>query len=104
MKVDIYYKPTCPWCNKALNILEHQSITYRAFDISENPKLRKEMISRMENPSGHITVPQIFINWGHEDGYDDIDLEAAGPDQRFGAYIEIGGYDQLYEMFKNNLL
>lgn len=84
MKVDIYYKPTCPYCHKALDILDHKGIKYNSYDIVQNPKKKEEMIQRMGDRIGKVplTVPQIFIDWKDN-----------------GKYEGIGGYDSLYQLY-----
>ena len=70
--VTMYYKPTCPYCQRA-----HQLLTaYEGIDISREPERREEMIARA---GGRKTVPQIFIGDTHVGGCDDLHaLEAAG--------------------------
>lgn len=67
--VIIYYRPTCPYCRKALELLESKpTLNITKLNINEHPELREEMI----NKSGRTTVPQIFIDGEHIGGCDDL--------------------------------
>ncbi len=76
-KVEIYYKPTCPFCEKAKSLLDSKSIIIDDYiNILLHPEKRAEMIERS---GGRQTVPQIFIDGKHIGGCDDLyDLEAQG--------------------------
>lgn len=74
--VTMYYKPTCPYCQRAHQLLAAKGVTYEGIDISREPERRDEMIARA---GGRKTVPQIFIGDTHVGGCDDLHaLEAAG--------------------------
>lgn len=74
--IEIFTKPTCPYCAKAKKLLEGKGASWREFDIVAKPELRDVMIGRA---SGRTTVPQIFIDGRHIGGCDDIHaLEASG--------------------------
>lgn len=68
-KVEIYTKPTCPYCAAAKALLSHKGVPYEETDISRDPALRTGMIERA---GGRHTVPQIFIDGQHVGGCDDI--------------------------------
>ncbi|AIL32096.1 glutaredoxin 3 [Basilea psittacipulmonis] len=74
--VTIYYRPTCPYCQKAFALLESKGVTnITKIDISSLPSERDVMIER----SGRTTVPQIFIGTTHVGGCDDLyALDAQG--------------------------
>ena len=75
-KVEIYTKAFCPYCSRAMRLLESKRATVEEFDISVGGPKRVEMLSRS---SGRTTVPQIFINGRHIGGSDDLAaLERAG--------------------------
>ena len=59
MKIEIYTKPTCPYCYRAKDLLAKKKLKFIEYDLLDNPELRTEMIERS---SGLSTVPQIFIN------------------------------------------
>jgi glutaredoxin 3 len=74
--VDIYTKMWCPYCTRAMRLLEAKGIAYqeRAIDFSADG--RREMIERA---GGRTTVPQIFIGDHHVGGCDDlVELERSG--------------------------
>lgn len=75
-KIELYTKSYCPYCSRAIALLEAKGCSYTNIDIGEQPELRDEMISRANG--GH-TVPQIFIGETHVGGCDDLmALEAQG--------------------------
>ena len=74
--VTMYYKPTCPYCQRAHQLLTATGVAYEGIDISREPERREEMIARA---NGRKTVPQLFIGDTHVGGCDDLHaLEAAG--------------------------
>ncbi|WP_440994444.1 glutaredoxin 3 [Cysteiniphilum litorale] len=66
--IEIYTKPTCPYCINAKALLSKKGATFTEYNISDKPQLREEMIKR----AGRTTVPQIFINNQHIGGCDDL--------------------------------
>ncbi len=64
----IYMTPSCPYCSRALRLLERRGATYDKIDVRRDPALRAEM----ERLTGRHTVPQIFIGERHVGGYDDL--------------------------------
>ena len=69
--VTMYFKPTCPYCQRAHSLLTAKGVQY-----SREPERRDEMIKRA---NGRQTVPQIFIGTTHVGGCDDLyALENAG--------------------------
>jgi len=74
--VTMYFKPTCPYCQRAHQLLTAKGVAYEGIDISREPERREEMIARA---NGRKIVPQIFIGDTHVGGCDDLHaLEAAG--------------------------
>jgi len=59
MKARIYTKPTCPFCNRAKDLLTEKGIEFENHDISNNPELRAEV---SESVGGYNTVPMIFLD------------------------------------------
>ena len=77
-KIVMYKTPICPYCDKALNLLDRKSVgdLVEIIDISKDPNLLKEMLTKS---GGRKTVPQIFINDCHIGGCDDLyTLDAEG--------------------------
>ncbi|MEH8021775.1 MULTISPECIES: glutaredoxin 3 [Rheinheimera] len=75
-QVTIYTKAYCPYCTRALSVLNKKGVGYQEIRIDEKPELRPEMIERA---GGRTTVPQIFIGARHIGGCDDmLALDASG--------------------------
>lgn len=76
-KVEMYYKPTCPYCQRAKALLDSKNVVLEEYiNISAEPERRAEMIERA---GGRTTVPQIFINGQSVGGCDDLfALNSAG--------------------------
>ena len=76
-KVEIYVWRTCPFCIRALQLLERKGIQYMQYTIDGDERARDQMAER--TGSGRRSVPQIFINDEHIGGCDDLhDLERSG--------------------------
>lgn len=73
--VTIYTKPYCPYCIRALDLLEKKGVDFIEIEAAFDPEKRQEMNQR----SGRNTFPQIFIGERHIGGCDDMmALERAG--------------------------
>ena len=73
--VTIYTKPYCPYCIRAVGLLEKKGVAFNEIEAAFDPGKRQEMIQR----SGRATFPQIFIGDRHIGGCDDMmALERAG--------------------------
>jgi len=73
-KVDIYTKAYCPFCTRAMALLEqklaiHPSLQVDEINIGGDMALREKMIERS---NGAYTVPQIFIDDVHVGGCDQL--------------------------------
>jgi glutaredoxin 3 len=74
-QVTIYTKPYCPYCVRALQLLEDKGIHFTEVEAGFDPEKRQEMMRR----SGRSTFPQIFVGEQHIGGCDDMmALERAG--------------------------
>lgn len=74
-QVIIYTKPWCPYCVRAVKLLEDKGVSYTEIEAASDPNVRREMIQK----SGRMTYPQIFIGERHIGGCDDmVALERAG--------------------------
>ncbi|WP_432697033.1 glutaredoxin 3 [Marinobacterium sp. YM272] len=67
--VDIYLTRWCPFCTRAIMLLDHKGVEYNAIDVDQAPALRPQM---MERANGRHTVPQIFIGETHVGGCDEL--------------------------------
>ncbi len=76
MTVEIYTQPWCPYCDRAIGLLEQKGVAFKEISAPYGTKERQEAISRS---GGRQTVPQIFIGGRHVGGCDDLmALERAG--------------------------
>lgn len=74
--VTIYTKAYCPYCVRAVGLLQEKQVAFQEVRIDLQPERRDEMITRA---GGRTTVPQIFIADQHIGGCDDMfALHAAG--------------------------
>jgi len=75
-KVEIYTRPFCGYCARALSLLNAKGADFREIEAGMDPALRNEMIQRS---GGRATFPQIFIGGAHIGGCDDLmALESQG--------------------------
>ena len=69
MKVELYTKDQCIWCDRAKGILNAHSIDFVEFDLSNN----EERLKFYENIGNNVkTVPQVFIDDKRIGGYQDL--------------------------------
>ena len=97
-RIEIYTKPTCPYCIAAKSVLIHMGLSFDEYQIDCDPARRAEMIKR----SKQFTVPQIFINDQGIGGYDDlVELIETG---EFSALIDesgIGANNQVNNIYED---
>jgi len=67
--VTIYTKPMCPYCTRALKLLEKKGAAFTEIPAAFDKEKREEMIQRS---NGRMTYPQIFIGDTHVGGCDDL--------------------------------
>lgn len=67
--IDIYTKGYCPFCSRAIALLQSKNVEFNEIKIDQHPELRDPMIERTKGPS---TVPQIFIGEHYVGGCDDL--------------------------------
>ena len=76
VRVEIYTTFLCPYCTRALRLLQAKDIVFEQIDVSINSDLRQTMRCRA---GGHTSVPQIFIDDKHIGGCNElIARESAG--------------------------
>lgn len=68
-QVTIYTKPYCPYCIRAVSLLEKKGVEFTEIEAAFEPEKRQEMIQRS---NGRTTFPQIFIGDQHVGGCDDM--------------------------------
>lgn len=75
-KIEIYTWNHCPFCHRALALLDAKGVDYTNYDITGNDAERAKMVERTGGPK---SVPQIFVDDQHYGGCDDIHaLDAKG--------------------------
>lgn len=73
--VTVYTRAFCPYCTRAVALLERKGAAVNEIDATGCPQKRQEMIDR----SGRWTFPQIFVGETHVGGCDDLHaLEQCG--------------------------
>lgn len=68
-KIEIYTWSTCPFCRRALALLDKKGVPYTNYDITGDEAARAKMVERTGGPK---SVPQIFIDDRLIGGCDDI--------------------------------
>jgi glutaredoxin 3 len=66
--VTVYTRAFCPYCTRAVSLLERKGVAVNEIDATGDAVKRQEMIER----SGRWTFPQIFIGERHIGGCDDL--------------------------------
>ena len=75
-KIEIYTWSTCPFCKRALALLNGKGVEYTHYDITGDDAARAKMVQRTGGPK---SVPQIFVDDKLIGGCDDIHaLDAQG--------------------------
>ena len=69
MKVEIYTKNNCIWCDRAKLLLDSKDIEFKEIDLSDDQKREKFYNSIGENVK---TVPQSYIDNLRIGGYQDL--------------------------------
>jgi len=73
--VTVYTRAFCPYCSRAIALLERKGACVTEIDATGCPDKRREMMDR----SGRFTFPQIFVGDTHIGGCDDLHaLEQTG--------------------------
>ena len=68
-QVTIYTKPYCPYCVRAVDLLERKGVAYTEIVAAFDPEKRAEM---MQRAGGRATFPQIFVGDRHIGGCDEM--------------------------------
>lgn len=75
-KVEIYVKMGCPYCIRAVRLLDAKGVDYEVVNVDFGGEKKAQMVQRA---NGRTTVPQIFIAGQHIGGCDDLmALESRG--------------------------
>ncbi|KKZ13119.1 MAG: glutaredoxin [Candidatus Synechococcus spongiarum SP3] len=82
-KVEIYTTSWCPFCRRALALLDGKAVTYTNIDVEEGRGRKRAMRLRS---GGKTTVPQVFVDDRHIGGYEE--LQAAEDSGRLDALLQ----------------
>lgn len=75
-KVTIYTRAFCPYCTRAVSLLQQKDVAFEEIDAGMDPAKKQEMVTRA---NGARTFPQIFVGERHVGGCDELmALEKAG--------------------------
>ncbi len=74
-QVTVYTTSYCPYCSRAKNLLKKKNIPFQEIDLTNDDAKRAEL----EEKTGSMTVPMIFIGEKFIGGCDDLyALDSAG--------------------------
>ena len=68
LKIDLYSKDYCLWCQRAKELLNIKGVSFNEIDVTGDSEREQEMRQR----SGRRTVPQLFIGDQHIGGCSDL--------------------------------
>ena len=68
-QVTVYTKPMCPYCVRALSLLQKKGAPVTEISAAFDREKREEMLARS---NGRTTYPQIFIGDIHVGGSDEL--------------------------------
>jgi glutaredoxin 3 len=75
-EIDVYVQDWCPYCARAVNLLQAKGVAFREINAPNGSQERAESVQRA---GGRTSVPQIFIDGVHIGGSDDlVALDRAG--------------------------
>lgn len=75
-KIEIYTQPGCPYCIRAVALLEKKKVPFTEINA---PHGTQERVDSRERSGGKTTVPQIFVDGKGIGGCDDLfALERSG--------------------------
>ncbi|MEM1089946.1 MAG: glutaredoxin 3 [Pseudomonadota bacterium] len=69
MKIEIYSKGWCPFCQRAKALLERIGLEYTEYNVEAEEGRLEEMLQRAD---GRRTVPQIFLDDRGIGGYTEL--------------------------------
>lgn len=67
--VEIYTQPWCPYCARAISLLQKKGVAFKEIDAPHGTAERAESVRRS---GGRTSVPQIFIDGTAVGGCDDL--------------------------------
>ncbi len=66
--VKIYTADHCPYCMRAKQLLKSKNISFQEIDVTNDDVMRE----KIQEQTGWMTVPMIFIGAEFIGGYDDL--------------------------------
>ena len=66
--LEIYSRDNCSYCQMAKQVLKGRGIMFQEYDVTHDTSLADEMRKR----SNRRSVPQIFLNYEHIGGFDEM--------------------------------
>jgi glutaredoxin 3 len=74
--IEIYTQPGCPYCARAMRLLEQKGVNFREINAPAGTPARE---AARDRSGGRTSVPQIFVDGHHIGGCDDLmALDRAG--------------------------
>lgn len=74
-KIQLYKKNPCPYCDRAINLLNSKEVPFEIIDLTDD----MDQLMKIKNQWGWKTVPVIIINDKLIGGYTDLkDLDESG--------------------------
>ena len=67
--VTVYMGPMCSYCDAAKRLLTRNDIAYKEINIALEEGKMDEMLKKS---NGRRTIPQIFFDNNHVDGYEEL--------------------------------
>ena len=75
----IFTLPSCPYCEKAKELLKNQDISFNELDVIQNSNNMRKLLRLVQGRIHPITLPQIFLEGRWIKGYDALkELEERG--------------------------
>lgn len=72
LKIVVYTKPDCVWCDRAKELLNKNSLSYE--EKKYGTDFTKQDLEKLLPSTVKLTTPQIFFNDDHIGGYDELKL------------------------------
>jgi len=69
--VVLYSKDSCPWCDRAKELLQSKNITYTELKFNVD-FTREQLAEKLPDKANRLTLPQIFIDGENIGGYEDL--------------------------------
>lgn len=60
-EIKLYIKTYCPFCQRAIHLLEEKNLSFEVIDVLENQENEK-IFDKLKEEYNHHTVPMIFID------------------------------------------